>query len=208
MKSILTLTERDRLSAQVAQIEEHTASEIVTVVLSKSDDYAAYRIGYAAGLALTLTCIGHLVMPALSAMALLGAQALLACILYSLLGLPACLRWFVPRWAKERAVERRVRELFVELGVTETRDRSGVLIYLSEFERRIQILGDRGVHSQLGQDAWSSLVQELVTYLRDGRAAEGLTRIIERLGKELQAHFPARPDDTNELPNAVVTDRP
>jgi uncharacterized membrane protein len=33
-----------------------------------------------------------------------------------------------------------------------------------------------------------------------------LSAVIEHLGKELSAHFPARPDDTNELPNHVIVE--
>jgi putative membrane protein len=117
------------------------------------------------------------------------------------------LRLIVPRWAREQAVRDKVRLLFLELGVTETRDRSGVLIYLSELERRVEVLGDRGIYEQLGREAWQKLVGELTKSIHGGRAAEGLTRLIEQLGAELVARFPVRPGDTNELPNEVITDR-
>ncbi|MGC4064284.1 MAG: TPM domain-containing protein [Polyangiaceae bacterium] len=126
--------------------------------------------------------------------------------LYALFGLAPCLRRIVPRWAQERAVHAKVQQLFLDLGVTETRDRSGILIYLSELERRVEILGDRGIYQQLGAKAWQGLVEELVTSIRAGKAAEGLERILRRLGTELTAKFPIRAGDTNELPNTVIVD--
>jgi putative membrane protein len=108
---------------------------------------------------------------------------------------------------QRRAVSDRVKQLFLELGIIETRDRSGVLVYLSELERRVEILADRGIHEHVGNQAWQAMVDELVGAIKGGRAAEGLATIIGRIGQELAAKFPPRPDDTNELPDEVVTDR-
>jgi len=139
-------------------------------------------------------------------MELLGAQALLAILLYWLLGFPALLRRITPRAAQRQAVSDRVKQLFIERGVIETRDRSGVLILLSALERRVEILGDRGIHEHLGNNVWQTMVNQLTTAIDVGKAAEGLANIIERLGRELSSKFPARPDDTDELPNRIVTD--
>ena len=206
MASMLTQDERDKIAAAVAEVEKHTASELVTAVYSKSDSYASFRVGCAFGLALLLVGVAHLMQPSIPVMELLGTQMLIALAAYGITGLPAVLRIIVPRWAKEQAVHRKVRQLFLDLGVTETRDRSGVLIYLSELERRVEILGDRGIHEHLGKAAWQALVSELVVAIRGGSAADGLLRIIEQLGVELSRKFPIREGDTNELPNEVVTD--
>jgi putative membrane protein len=206
MSAILTSEEQERLAQLIGQVERTTAGEIVAVVLHKSASYGSYRIATAALLALLGTSAGHLTWPWLSAMELLGAQALLGILLYWLLGWPALLRCITPRAVQRRAVSDRVKLLFIERGVTETRDRSGVLILLSALERRVEILGDRGIHEHLGDDTWRSMVSELTHAIGNGKAADGLAKIIERLGSELSAKFPARPDDTNELPNRIVTD--
>ena len=206
MKSILTPDEQERLSQLIAEVERSTAGEIVTVVLHKSASYAAYRIAFAASLALLAAAALHLFFPACPAMELLGAQALLAAALYLALGAPALLRRVVPGAVQRHAVSDRVKLLFIERGVTETRDRSGVLILLSALERRVEILGDRGIHEHLGKATWQALVNDLATAIGAGNAADGLAKIIERLGRELSAKFPARPDDSNELPNRIVTD--
>jgi putative membrane protein len=207
MNSVLTSAERERIAQLVEAIESTTASELVTVVFRRSSSYAAHRIGWAAAGALALVSLAHLLWPRVMVMELLGAQALCFAALYAVFGLGPCLRHIVPRWAKEQAVHAKVQQLFLELGVTETRDRSGVLIYLSELEHRVEILGDRGIHQHLGAEAWQALVQELVTSIRQGKAAEGLERILRRLGTELAAKFPVRAGDTNELPNTVIVDR-
>jgi putative membrane protein len=206
MKQVLTPSEREQIAALVAKIEEKTAAELVTAVYTKSASYGAYRVGWSAGFALALVSIAHLLLPNVGAMELIGAEGLAALSTYGMLGVPALLRPLVPRWAKQQAVHDRVRQLFMDLGITETRDRSGILIFLSEFERRVEILGDRGIHQHLGERAWKALVTELVQSIRSGRAAEGLTHVIEKLGVELAAQFPVREGDKNELANEVVTE--
>lgn len=206
MSAILTKEEQDRLAQLIARVERSTAGEIVAVVLHKSATYGSYRIAASAVLALLCVSASHLIWPWVTPMELLGAQALLAILLYWLLGFPALLRLITPRAAQRQAVGDRVKQLFIERGVIETRDRSGVLILLSALERRVEILGDRGIHEHLGNNVWQAMVNDLTTAIGDGKAAEGLAKIIERLGRELASKFPARPDDTDELPNRIVTD--
>jgi putative membrane protein len=206
MRGILSESEREALATLVAKVETGTAGELVTVVLKRSASYAAYRIGWAAGIAVLCAAGVHLVLPALPSMELLGAEALVFAVVYGLLGYAPLFRLLVPRYEKRQAASDQAKRLFLTLGVLETRDRSGVLILLSEFERRVEILGDRGIHEHLGAKAWQALVSGLVSSIRGGHAAEGLRTVIETLGRELSAKFPPRDDDTNELPNHVITD--
>jgi putative membrane protein len=206
MSRILSQSERNALAELVTEVERHTAGELVTVVLRRSASYAAHRIGWAAGVALLLAAGLHLILPDFPTMDLLGAEALGLAAVYALLGYTPALRLLVPRRAQRQATSDYSKRLFVELGVTETRDRSGVLIVLSEFERRVEILGDRGIHEHLGAEAWQALVGNLVASIKRGRAAEGLRSVIESLGRELSSKFPPRADDVNELPNRVIID--
>jgi putative membrane protein len=206
MKPILTDNERKNVEALIAKIEEDTASELVTVIYTKSSNYTAFRMGWATALSLFSVVLLDLQFPLLPVMELFAMQGLLAVLYYWILGYSPLLKWIVPRWAKAQAVHDKVRLLFLELGVTETRDRSGVIIFLSELERRVEILGDRGIYEYLGESAWKTLVSELTSAIRGGTAFDGLRNILEKLGEQLIAKFPARADDINELPNAVVTD--
>jgi uncharacterized membrane protein len=51
------------------------------------------------------------------------------------------------------------------------------------------------------------MVDELASSFREGNAADGLVRAVERIGSELAKKFPPRPDDVNELSDEVLTDR-
>lgn len=203
MPTIISKAERERLTRQVAEVERSTAGELVVVVLAKSAPYAEYRLAGAVVLALLVAAASHLLWPWVPGMELLGAEVILIGLFFGVLGVAPFMRCIVPRPVRRKAVTDRVKQLFIELGVTETRDRSGVLILLSSFERRIEILGDRGIHEHLGTEAWASLVQSFTQSARSGVAADGLSEVIARLGRDLSTHFPARSDDTNELPDEI-----
>jgi putative membrane protein len=105
---------------------------------------------------------------------------------------------------QRQKVAARARQLFVEHGITETRDRSGVLVYLSEAEHRIEILADRGVHQRVGAEGWQRMVDGVVKAIQQGEAGKGVLAAVDAIGAVLVEHFPRRTDDVNELSDAVV----
>jgi putative membrane protein len=206
MRAIVSEQERARLTALVAEAERNTAGELVVVVARQSAHYGTHRVMWAAVTALVASGVLDLFWPSIPGAWLLTLEGLLGLWLWWLLGRPALLRRIVPAEEQHRAVNNRVKQLFIERGVTETRDRSGVLVFLSELEHRVEILADRGIHEHVGGEAWSEMVRVVVQEIRGGKAAAGLATIIDRIGRELAAKFPPRPDDTNELPNQVTLD--
>jgi len=120
-------------------------------------------------------------------------------------------RWFVPG----REMDSRVRDAalteFYSSGLFRTQESNGVLIYLSLFEHRVVVLGDRGIDEKMGAERWDAVRDLIIRGIRDGRACEGIVAAVETCGKVLAEHFPYRSNDTNELPNVVIdrrTDRP
>jgi putative membrane protein len=99
-------------------------------------------------------------------------------------------------------VKARAEQLFIEEGVTETRERSGVLLYLSEAEHRVELLADRGIHERVGAETWQRLVDEVVIGIRAGHAMDGIVKAVDAIGASLAQHFPPSSDDVNELSNA------
>jgi uncharacterized membrane protein len=97
----------------------------------------------------------------------------------------------------------RARELFARLGMHRTRDRNGVLIYLALEDRKLAIVGDDGIHARVGAEYWARLRDLMVERLQAGAAREGLVAAVAELGQALTEHFPRRPDDRNELTDAV-----
>jgi uncharacterized membrane protein len=95
------------------------------------------------------------------------------------------------------------RQVFLRLGMQRTRHRNAVLVYLAMGDHRFAIVGDEGIHARVGQGFWDTVRDGLQRDLRAGRLREGVTTAVTEIGRRLGTHFPDRPDDTNELSDAV-----
>jgi len=93
--------------------------------------------------------------------------------------------------------------IFEELGMHRTRDRNGVLIYLSVADRKLAVIGDEAINQQVPENFWNDVLGLLKLHLAAGRAAEGLVEAVHMVGEKLRTHFPLKHDDTDELPNEV-----
>jgi putative membrane protein len=127
-------------------------------------------------------------------------------LLFVLFGRGAPARLLLPRAETGRAVERRAFELFAARGLHRTRDRTGMLILVSELERRVVILGDEGIHASVGDGGWREHVDHVIAAIQRGNPLDGLLEVIERLGAVHAERLPVRPDDANELPDDVIRD--
>jgi putative membrane protein len=113
---------------------------------------------------------------------------------------------FITGRRMDEAVKARAVRAFYEKGLYRTRHETGVLIFISEFERKVWILGDRGINSRIPPESWQQLVQTLTVGIREGRACEALCSVIASCGEELSRHFPRESDDINELQDELLID--
>lgn len=104
-----------------------------------------------------------------------------------------------------------IRELaefeFYKLNMHQTRDKTGVLLFLLLVERKFFILADKGINEKVAQDAWSNVSDEIQENFRNGHFSKGIVQGIVNVGNLLSEHFPIKPDDENELTNKVVIQR-
>lgn len=114
-------------------------------------------------------------------------------------------RMIVPRkWAAHQ-VHRSAMANFLAHGLTETRDRTGVLIYISHLEHQVEIIADKGISDRLPEDFWKEQADAIIQGIHRGKAAEALIYVINEIGEKLSLNFPKRADDTNELSNRLRT---
>ena len=98
---------------------------------------------------------------------------------------------------------RRARKVFAHLGMHLTAERHGVLIYLAVEDKKLAVVGDEGIHRQVGDAYWETVRDLMIAKLREGRALEAVLAGIAEVGRVLARHFPRRPDDQNELSDQV-----
>jgi putative membrane protein len=227
---MLNDADRARIEAAVDAAEDRTRGEIFCIVARESSDYREVPIAWAALAALAapavLLAAGIRVkvpdlfgaewtsaqMGAAAEAAARGAlagaillQALLFVAVAVLISLPPMRRLFTPRSLKRERVRQRAREQFLAKDLSATRERSGVLIYVSESERMAELIADEGVAGKVDPKVWDEAMGRLVGGVKRGKPAEGFEQAIGLCGAILAEHFPVRPgDNPNELSNTVV----
>ena len=102
----------------------------------------------------------------------------------------------------------RAEQLFARFGIAGTKEASGVLIYLLLADRRVEILGDRGIHERVGDAAWGAICGEMQRQFAAGNFEQGVVAALASASDLLARHFPAGEGgdgNPNELPDAPVT---
>jgi uncharacterized membrane protein len=95
---------------------------------------------------------------------------------------------------------------FERLGMTKTRGRNGVLIFVAPCARKFAVIGDIAVHQHCGDAFWQVLAAEMTGDFKKSEFTAGLIHAIQKAGELLALHFPQQPDDANELPDQVEHD--
>ena len=184
-----------RIEAAVSQVERETAGEVVVVIARRSASFAGARAAFAFAVAtVPVTNVMATVVMALSIPLLMLFAWLLA-------SLAPVTRALVGSVALDDEVVRAAKVAFLDHGVADTRMRAGVLLYVSLFERRVQVLGDSGVHAVIGAAGWSAYADRIGGAMRTS-SVDGLVEVVRDLGVMLARSFPPT-DGVNELDDAV-----
>lgn len=85
----------------------------------------------------------------------------------------------------------------------ETKDRNGVLIYLSVNDRKFAIIGDAGINKVVPEGFWNDIKELMTGHFKKGEFAIGLITGIEKAGEQLRQYFPFQDNDVNELSDEI-----
>ena len=94
---------------------------------------------------------------------------------------------------------------FEDLGMDQTKDRNGVLIFVAWKSRTFAVVGDEGISEETGARLWPGVTEILSTAFAEEAYAEGLCNAVTHLGAGLAAVFPPSTDDVNSLPDDIHT---
>lgn len=200
----MKLTDADRvlLRDAVRAVEAKSRAEIVLAVRPRSDSYNRGPLLF--GVVVAWSFLGFQLFSRyefpLDAIflepAMLGtAAAFLAA------SIPAFTRVLVSGKRRRQAVERAARATFQERGVGLTRERTGVLLYLSLLEREAVVIADKGITDMVPPEVWAEAVTRVEAAAHNARDAASVASAIQFLTEPLAASLPARVDDIDELPD-------
>ncbi len=185
--------------------ERRTVGEIVPVVVERSDAHPDARWFAALLTALTGTLLLGPHLPWNEPVLLVTVQLALGALGWLLARvLPGFARVFVfERRATEMAEEQALQE-FQALELHRTEAATGVLIFVSLFERRVVVLGDHGIDAKVGVAHWKATNEAVLAGIARGSLRDGLVEGIRRAGDVLAEHFPHHDGGKNELPDRVI----
>ncbi len=113
------------------------------------------------------------------------------------------LRVHVERRDLKISIFDQARRAFEKLGMTQTRDRNGVLIFLCSDSHEFAVLGDAGINAKVPENFWKAISEEMAGKFKSGLFSAGVSAGIELAGKKLRHFFPLAAGDKNELSNDV-----
>jgi putative membrane protein len=207
--------EEGRIQSAIEQIEARTGVQVLAEVIGKADHYpeAPWKaFALAASLASLVVAIQAALDPpwiapvqaAIYAIAVLGAGA--AAALATVL-MPPLARILVPSARLEDEVEQYARACFLERGIFNTRERTGILVLVSLFERKVAILPDTGLAARLPAGALAAVVAQMRPQLSRGARFAALSAGLAALEEALlAAGFRGVPGAPDEIPTELTQD--
>jgi len=212
---LLSKAEADAITARSAQLESRVGVQVIAAIIGKADAHVelpwkAFALGAVlSGLAVVVADLARpqwltANVALVDTVTILGtgaASALLAVFV------PAYARFFLRSTRRDAEVRRYAEALFLRHELFKTRERNGILILVSCFERKVEILADVGLHRRVSDAEWRPVIARMTPLLRERRFAEalqeGLAAAEELLAaKGLNARVDAGAE--NELPDRPI----
>ncbi len=101
------------------------------------------------------------------------------------------------------ALERAAR-IFHELGMHQTRQQNGVLIYIASEDHKAAVYAGKGIHKQVEEGFWSDVLNILLQHFKENAYEKGIEEAVYKVGDKLTEMFPYhQKGDVNELSNEI-----
>jgi putative membrane protein len=184
-----TQADHEAVSAAIREAEKRTCGQIVCVLAHSSSSYAYTPILWAILLALLVPwpLIDFTQWTVQRIFLLQLVVFILAGFIFSWMPFRLAL---VPRAVRRARAYRAALEQFVVRRVTHTRNRCGILIFVSMAEHYARVIADEGIAQKVHQTEWQAAVDILIDHIRDGHLAQGFVAAIQRCGDILATHAP------------------
>ncbi|WLH69830.1 TPM domain-containing protein [Pseudomonas sp. FP2309] len=201
--ALLTEHEQRQVAEAIARVEQQTDAELVTVLAARADDYAYIPLLWASLIALVVPGVVHYLSGYLSMYTLLLAQWATFIVLCLVFRLPAVTTRLIPRSVRHWRASNLARRQFLEQNLHHTVGSTGVLIFVCEAERYVEILVDEGISRHLDDSSWDAIVKAFTQQVKQGQTLAGFIDCVEACGELLKVHVPVT-QARNELPNRLI----
>ena len=108
-------------------------------------------------------------------------------------------------WAERKLTTRELAlKEFHKLGMQNTVDKTGILLYILFDDRKFEIVADEGINAKISGEKWNIITNHLVSEFKSGKYKSGIIKALDEIKAVLIKDFPRKSDDKNELPNDIV----
>jgi putative membrane protein len=207
LRSKFSENDLNRIKAAVHSAESQISGEIVPVIVGKSGHYtiANYKASLFAGtFAFVMIIIFDRYVPAFAiydplliffTVLVFGSMGAFAAQYITPLK-----RLLIEQKHKDNATRQRAENAFLEEEIFNTRQRTGIMIFISFLEHEVIVMADTGISKVVEQREWDKIVISLTDHIRRDKIIEGLEVALKRCGEILlEKGFVKTPDDINEL---------
>lgn len=207
-EKFLTGPERLRIEERIAEAEKCTSGEIVVMVVPSSYHYPFASLLGSSFLAILLGIAVTLLAGKESMWFFLPVFGISFMILHELTKRILFLkRLFVSKSDMKEEVEEAAIKAFYFRNINQTADHTGILLYISLFERKVRVIADKGINGKVDQEVWQEIVDTIVRGIRSKEPAGAIVAAVDRCGEILAGYFPLKADDRNELGNSLIIGR-
>jgi putative membrane protein len=203
-KPFLSDDAKDALVGSIRAVEARSSAEVVIAVRARSASYhhADFLVGSVCAVA-ALAFVLFSPWPFSLASILIDPIVVGAVAGFVTSRIPEVRRMLTPPRARERSVQTGAKAAFYDKGVRMTRDRTGLLVYVSLLERDAAVIVDKAVQEAVDAGEWQRAVEGLRAGVARGEDGVAVARRIESLGDLLEPALPRAEDDINELADEV-----
>jgi len=214
MKPVLSENDKDALEKRIAEAERLSQTQIVLATVKRSDCYReipwkAFALGTSAAVLLVLS-LDLLIFGwpgnsnvKISIVATLAIGAFIA--LLTIL-LPGFARWFLPDSRAETETHQYAESLFLSKELFATEHRTGILLVISLFERKVVILPDKGLKEIVSEDDLKNIIRLMKRPLAQHQFRQAMEIAIDELIKVIKPGSPVE-KSPNELSDKIIEDK-
>jgi putative membrane protein len=225
---MLSEADHRKIEAAVQAAEARTSGEIVCILSHEVSNYRETPLAWAAAAALLLPPLAlfagwrpgalfsaakdwtasqvgatdTLIAHSLESYAIV--QVILFAITAAIVAIPPVRRLLTPTPLKRHRVHRAALQQFLATGLHASADRTGVVIFASEADRRVELLADDAIHAAVGDIAWNAAVKAVQDGMKRRDPATGFVNAINICGDALAQHFPSTGPHANALSDRLL----
>lgn len=207
-KNVLSAEQIQKITQAVVKAEKGTKGEIVPMIVSRSSviGHLPFYITFILFSLVTIALLESSVVWIRLWWGLPLAGVFLVCSVFGFIlsRVSVVQRWLIPAIDEDTQVWNRAHSEWAFSRIQRTKERTGILLYVSMMERKAIVLADEGIAKHYPPNTWQEVIDLLTMHLRQGEWTEGFEKAIQRCGEILKTHLPATDNDTNEISDRLI----